>query len=408
MSNDLVVNLDAFKQERVPDAELPVDESLAGGIGSAYAIVGYKGKTWSLRYRGENHLFKTKVKMDDGSITEQLARTIDVVILQAAPGKSKSYFPNWEDASGDPPLCASLDGIVPDAGVEQQQSETCAGCRRNEWKTLPNGRKGRECTDYKRLAVALMPNATKLMFGEPLMEPVFLRVPPASLNSLALLDQKMGARGLGYHYSSYLTRISFVEVDAKGQPMSYPQMVFYAVRPLTPAELAPIKDLRKDPQCQRITGETGTRGATRAIVAPTHNVAAFIPQKMTSKQIARLNTVETENDTIETVEMVPAEEDTDFGLPQGATQPLKATSVVQATTTVIQPTASAVAVSSLDEETGLGGTPATPASLSSEEAEQALGLPAGTVAATMADTGEPEESDEELDRRIAGLINKAK
>ena len=90
MSNDLVVNLDAFKQERVPDAELPVDESLAGGIGSAYAIVGYKGKTWSLRYRSENHLFKTKVKMDDGSITEQLARTIDVVILQAAPGKSKS------------------------------------------------------------------------------------------------------------------------------------------------------------------------------------------------------------------------------------------------------------------------------------------------------------------------------
>ena len=67
-----------------------------------------------------------------------------------------------------------------------------------------------------------------------------------------------------------------------------------------------------------------------------------------------------------------------------------------------------MAVSSLDEETGLGGTPATPASLSSGEAEQALGLPAGTVAATMADTGEPEESDEELDRRIAGLINKAK
>ena len=77
MANDLVVNLDAFKTERVPDAELPVDESLAGGIGTAYAIIGYKGKTWSLRYRGETHLFKRK----DGTLVDH----IDVVILHAAP-----------------------------------------------------------------------------------------------------------------------------------------------------------------------------------------------------------------------------------------------------------------------------------------------------------------------------------
>ena len=96
MANDLVVNLDAFKTERVPDAELPVDESLAGGIGTAYAIVGYKGKTWSLRYRGETHLFKRK----DGTLADH----IDVVILHAAPNKSKSYFANWEDGTGDPTL----------------------------------------------------------------------------------------------------------------------------------------------------------------------------------------------------------------------------------------------------------------------------------------------------------------
>ena len=56
-----IANLDAFKAERDPLlAELPPDESLAGGIGTAYAIIGYKGKTWSLRYRGETHLFKDK------------------------------------------------------------------------------------------------------------------------------------------------------------------------------------------------------------------------------------------------------------------------------------------------------------------------------------------------------------
>ena len=342
MANDLVVNLDAFKTERVPDAELPVDESLAGGIGTAYAIIGYKGKTWSLRYRGETHLFKRK----DGTLADH----IDVVILHAAPGKSKSYFENWEYGTGDPPLCASLDGVVPDVGVEQQQAEACGICPRNEWKTLPNGRKGRECTDYKRLAVALMPNATASMFGEPLLEPVFLRVPPASLNSLALLDQKMGAKGLGYHYSSYLTRISFVQVDGKGQPMSYPQMIFYAVRPLSAPELTPIKDMRKDPQCQRITGEAGQL----------YKMIGVTPNQTSPAVTGTLS--------VPPATILSEEEETGF-----------------ASTSVKQPGVQTVSPSE----------PAPPA--------------ASTSAQTIvADTGEPEESDAELDRRIAGLINKVK
>ena len=368
MPNDLVVNLDAFKTERVPDAELPVDESLAGGIGTAYAIIGYRQGKWSLRYRGETHLFKRK----DGTLADH----IDVVILHAAPGKSKSYFENWEDGTGDPPLCASLDGVVPDVGVEQQQAEACGICPRNEWKTLPNGRKGRECTDYKRLAVALMPNATASMFGEPLLEPVFLRVPPASLNSLALLDQKMGAKGLGYHYSSYLTRISFVQVDGKGQPMSYPQMIFYAVRPLSAPELTPIKDMRKDPQCQRITGEAGGRGGVRAIAGPTSsNVdqeAFAVPPGQLYKMI---------------------------GVTPNQTSPA-------VTGTLSVPPAT---ILSEEEETGFASTsvkqPGVQTVSPSEPAPPAASTSAQTI---VADTGEPEESDAELDRRIAGLINKVK
>jgi len=373
MSNDLV-NLDAFKQERIPDAELPPEDSLAGGIGTAYAIVGYKGKTWSLRYRGETNLFKRK----DGTLVDH----IDVVILQAAPGKSKSYFPNWEEGSGDPPLCASLDGVVPDEGVEQKQSEACGICPRNEWKTLQNGRKGKECQDYKRLAVALMPNATAPMFGEPLMEPVFLRVPPASLNSLALLDQKMGAKGLGYHYSSYLTRISFAQVDGKGQPLSYPQMIFYAVKPLTTEELVPIKDMRKDPQCQRITGEAGVHGGVRAIAGPTNsnvNLGAFAPRA------------------------VPA------------TQLLEATANPPSQAPAAGPTTAPTATKAVEqeEETGFGSTTATATTKSPSDVPQGETPPlasTGVVQATttVADTGPAEESDAELDARIAGIIAKSK
>ena len=31
----------------------PESESLADGIGQSYGIIGYKGKVWTLRYRGE-------------------------------------------------------------------------------------------------------------------------------------------------------------------------------------------------------------------------------------------------------------------------------------------------------------------------------------------------------------------
>src|SRR5208282_1847534 len=374
MAQDLV-NLDAFKVQRDPSTvELPADDSLAGGIGTAYGIISYKGKTWSLRYRGETHLFKDKAG--------QLTPTIDVVILHAAPGKSKSYFPNWEDGSSDPPLCASIDGITPDPDVEQMQAEACSICPRNELKIQPNGRRGKECTDYKRLAVALMPNVTARMFGEPMLEPVFLRVPPASLNALALLEQKMGPKGLGYHYSAYLTRISFVEVDAKGVPMSYPQMQFFAVRPLSPQELVPIKELRKDPQCQRITGEASNHGGARAIAGPTSsnvNLAAFAKPA---------------NDNVKQIEAKANQPSPGIGQ-----------STAPVATKAVEP----------EEETGFGSTTADATTTSHSE-----GLPEGAaeeaeiayngkieVKTTVADTGEPEESDAELDARIAGIINKA-
>ena len=366
-----IANLDAFKAQRDPStAELPADDSLAGGIGTSYAIINYKGKTWSLRYRGETHLFKDK--------TGQLMPAIDVVILHAAPGKSKSYFPTYEDGAGDPPLCSSLDGIVPDDGVEQKQAEACAICPRNELKVQKNGRRGKECQDYKRLAVALMPNVTARMFGEPMLEPVFLRVPPASLNALALLDQKMGAKGLGYHYSAYLTRISFVQVDGKGQPLSYPQMQFYAVRPLTKEELLPVLDLRKDPQCQRITGEAGTHGGARAIAGPTSsnvNLGAFAAAKSLPNPAQA-----------KTLELTP-------------NQPSAAVTG--------QPTAPvATTVAEPEDETGFGSTTvaATTKSPSDENGQGPITAPQTTVT----DTGEPEESDAELDARIAGIIAKAK
>ena len=149
-------------------------------------------------------------------------------------------------------------------------------------------------------------------------------------------------------------------------------MKFYALRPLKPEELKPVLELRQDPQCKRITGEDGGgRGVTKAIAAPTHNAAAFIPQETAPKLIERLNTVETTTGTVETVEMVPAEEDMGFG-----------------STTVAATTQSPSEAVSWGDEQDIDAN-----------------IPART---TVVDTGEPEESDAELDARIDGILKKKK
>lgn len=373
MSNELM-NVDAFKTERPAfDADFPADESLAAGIGISYGIIGIKGKTWSLRYRGETFLFKKA----DGS----LADFIDVVILRSAPTKSKSYFPGgYEDGANKPPMCSSLNGVTPEPDSEQVQAEACAICPRNDWKTMPNGRKGRECQDYQRLAVALLPAQTKAFFGgEPLQEPVFLRVPPASLNGLAMLEREMGPKGRGYHFAQYVTRLSFVELDGQGRPMSYPQIKFFALQQITTAQKPAIVRFRNDPQCSRITGEVAPRAA---IAGPTVvNAAAFPP------------TGSTRADIVKQIQSQPS--------PAAAFQKRLEPDTETAKMITIQP--STVVETGFESVDVAGPLPPV-----GQVMTETGGTPIQQPTTTVADTGVPEESDKELDRRIAGLLNKGK
>lgn len=241
------------------------DDTLAEGIGQSYGVIGYKGKVWSGRYRGEKKSF---IRPDDGTPASYL----DVIVLGQAKSKSKSYYKAFDvnSSEGERPLCASIDGILPDADATVKQCDTCALCPRNAWKLQPNGRKGRECTDYKRLAVLVLPSQTKPVFGQPIMEPMFLRVPPDSLNSLAIMGETMSNQG--FHYSSYITRITF------DQQKAHPCMVFRPLQPLTDAEAPVILELTKDPLVGRITlGDSA--GSIRE--AGTTAVAQALPPQQT-------------------------------------------------------------------------------------------------------------------------------
>ena len=364
----------AFKAELDPNSE-----SLSDGIGGSYGIIGYKGKVWSLRFRGEKHTF---VK-DDGYPLEYL----DVIILQQAQVKSKSYFPNWEEGSDAPPLCTSIDGVVPDVGVPQKQADACALCPRNVWKNSPDGKKIRECQDYKRIAVLLMPAQTKKLLGEALLEPVFLRIPGASLQGLALMGDETARQG--YHFSSYITRVDFDPAQ------SYPKMRFKAIQPLTDTEAPVVLPLRKDPIALRIIGAGEHRPQ---LAAPAPATAPAPPSRVETGLVS--NAPPTQQAPAQPVKPPPA---TPQQL-QPAQQAPQFTTAAPAQEVIppAQPKASSPPTQGTDPtllvDTGLGGATPTTSTAAPPQAAQAM-IPAQT-----SDTGTATDADAALDARIAALM----
>jgi hypothetical protein len=349
--------VDVFTTSRPSQAFAHLDaakDNLAEGIGSSYGVVGYKGKVWTLRYRGDRHTF---VRSDDGTP----ANAIDAIILRQAHNKSKSYYEGGYDTNaseGRRPTCAALDGITPDADVPQRQATHCAICPRNAWKTSPDGRKSRECTDYKRLAVLIMPKQTQDLLGAPLMEPVFLRVPPASLNALVDLGEAMA--GKGYHYSSYITQISF----DPAQP--HPKFIFRATKPLTDKEAPVVLAMRETPMALRITGEDQVGVVRPAPLQLASTVAQPMDIQLEAPQAQRSATP----------------------TPQNAPRP-----VAKDIVTTASPSDPDNAFAGVEDDNGgklaAGGN---------------VAATVGKKEAAVEDVGEPTESDAALDARIAKML----
>src|SRR5580765_1128720 len=77
----------------------PNDDSMSTGIGQGYPVIGYRNSKWSLRYRGEKHMFGSPM--------------LNVVILGCPREISKTYYPpGGVAAEGEPPICSSMNGTV--------------------------------------------------------------------------------------------------------------------------------------------------------------------------------------------------------------------------------------------------------------------------------------------------------
>lgn len=214
-------------------------DDLSSGIQSSFGMLGYKGKVWSIRYRGaEQQLLR-----DDG---DGPRGSVEVVVVKASANISKIWYEQgYVEGSNAAPDCFSNNGIVPEPTSAKKQCDTCALCPHNQWgsRITPAGKSGKSCADSKRIAVVPMGDIDNEAYGGPML----LRVPAASLQDLAGFGQKM--QQMGYPYFSIATKIAFDPQE------SYPKFVFSAIRPLSDEEGKKIIGLRDSHTVQRVLSE---------------------------------------------------------------------------------------------------------------------------------------------------------
>lgn len=224
------------------------DERLSEGLeGGGYPIIGTQGKTFYLKYKGEK---RTIVNPQPDAITKKYlpAQHLDFVLLRKNKLKSHTWYEKgYQDGLDNAPDCSSTDGIGPDDTSPKPQSHTCDVCPRHEWKMQKNGREGRECSDNMRTAI--LPLNLKHMTGVDIAEPVYFRIPAASLTALGQLgDMMIAAYGPDTRYSSYIIRATFKD-DVKWQQFEY-----QVIDVLNDQWAEYVLKLREEPVAYRILG----------------------------------------------------------------------------------------------------------------------------------------------------------
>jgi len=117
-------------------------KSLTGGTG------GGGGKRISIK----GGVFR--LMADGKEITSIDDRHLDVVIVNAAPKISRTYYAGtYEEGNTSAPTCWSPDGETPDASVEEPQASNCASCPMNVKGSGQGDSKA--CRFSQRLAVVL-------------------------------------------------------------------------------------------------------------------------------------------------------------------------------------------------------------------------------------------------------------
>lgn len=222
-------------------------DALGAGIGGNYAILSIRGKTFRVKYQGD----ETPITDDKGDAVGSL----EAVIIKANPYLTKQFYEKgYEEGDNGAPVCFSIDGKVPSAAVENPQHTNCMVCPQNRFgsRITPAGVKVKACQDNKKLAIAPLSDLENKLHGGPML----FRVPASALKDLLTFNNLMTSRG--YPYNAVAVRIGF-DLEA-----SYPKPTFRAIRPLSSEEAAVVLEHYSSDAVERLLGDFSDAHATGA------------------------------------------------------------------------------------------------------------------------------------------------
>lgn len=247
-------NIIPFEGAKVPaylkQAEAaPANELMANVGGGGFPVMSIKGKSFTIVKGGER---TTLMNPND---EDEVATSITAVILKANASLSKIWYAKaYAEGSDAKPDCFSNDGIAPDPSVESPQAKKCSICPKNEWGSRigDDGRKGKACSDSRRLAIAP---------PDDLENPMLLRAPPATLKPLAEYGAELAKRGVPYN--AVITKIGFDREAAS------PKLTFKPVGFLSEEQYTKVQEVVGEDVVASILGKIGETPVPEAGDAPT-------------------------------------------------------------------------------------------------------------------------------------------
>lgn len=177
---------------------------------AAFPTMSIKGKKFTISKDG---IKKVLTKPSD---PDEVAQSVGVVILRANMNAKVFYIKKYAegDSDGAQPDCYSMDGAAPSERARNPQAKKCAVCPHNVWGSRTGDgdrdgeKKGKACNDGARLAIAA-PDA---------LEPMLLRVPPASLkplrDALKIIDQRK------IPYNAVVMKVGF-DIEAASPKLTF-------------------------------------------------------------------------------------------------------------------------------------------------------------------------------------------
>lgn len=222
-------------------------DAARAGVQASFAVVGYKGRAWSLKHRGEN----TLVRDAKGAPVP----TLEIVIVGVAPAVSKIYYQKaYVEGDDNAPDCFSIDGVAPDNASPKKQNDICATCRHNQWgsRVTDAGKRAKSCQDSRRIAIVPLGDILNKTLGGPML----LRVPPTSLPNLASYSDLLERKGADFPYVATVLGFDYA--------VAYPKLTFEAAGFLNDEQARQVLEVIDDPLIGRMLFEA----------APTESAAA--------------------------------------------------------------------------------------------------------------------------------------